>query len=293
MSTQYTLDDLHKMSWQDFETAAVGAVRRLYSNYEIEVSNTPFSKDGGKDGEIQHILAIGLGPELAISIKVFLEIKKRNESARVNKSDIGSHVVDAFRNKVTKVIFITNRQFTKPLSQWLTEFCGPLNIQFSLVPGTVLLEWLNRPDSISSTSSRPGESHFAKPPTADKDAAAIYGRLTFTLDPNEAVGGTAPCNGRADRPVFAIVDLAVGDALSPFHGVIDLVSKQAGAAIIHDIAGRKAVIFSPGDRHRWVFAIWPNRTGQWDDSCFEISLRHADVPFLVKSTNRFYFLSRG
>jgi tetratricopeptide (TPR) repeat protein len=293
MSNQYTLKDLHKMSWQEFERAAVDAVQRLYSNYEIDISNTPFSKDGGRDGEAQHILAIGLGPELAISVKVFLEIKKRKEDENVGKSDIGSHVVDAFRNKVTKVIFITNREFTKPLSKWLAEFCGPLNIQFSLVPGKLLVEWLNRSDSITGDASAIVDWQSVQKSTSNKEARAIHGRLTYTLDPNEAVGGTAPCNARSDRPVFAIIDLTVGDELSPFHGVVDLVSKEAGTAIIHDTGRRSAVIFSPGDRHRWVFAIWPDRPGRWDDSCFEISLCDADVPFLVQSTNVFYFPEHG
>src|SRR5689334_319363 len=100
MAKQYTLEDLHRMSWQEFETAAVDAVRRLYSKYGIEISKTPYSQDGGRDGEAQHILAVGLGPDLAISIKVFLEIKKRHKE-NVGKSDIGSHVVDAFANKAT------------------------------------------------------------------------------------------------------------------------------------------------------------------------------------------------
>src|SRR5262245_44116934 len=130
MPSQYTLDDLHRMSWQEFETAAVNAVRRLYSKYGIEINKTPYSHDSGRDGEAQHILAIGLGPDLAISVKILLEIKKRNNE-NVGKSDIGSHIVDAFANKATKIIFITNREFTEPLSRWLEEFCGPLNIQFS------------------------------------------------------------------------------------------------------------------------------------------------------------------
>lgn len=292
MSNQYTLADLHKMSWQEFETAAVGAIRRLYSKYEIEISNTPLSHDEGRDGEAQHILAIGLGPELAISIKVFLEIKKRKDE-NVGKSDIGSHVVDAFRNKVTKVIFITNREFTDPLSKWLSEFCGPLNIQFSLVPGKRLLEWLNRPDSTSDEGSAITDWESFKKSTSNKEARAINGHLTYTLDPNEAVGGTAPCNARSDRPVFAIIDLTVGDEVSPFHGVVELTSKEAGTAIIHDTGRKSAVIFSPGERHRWVFAIWPERPGRWDDSCFEITLRDENIPLLIQSTNVFYFPEQG
>src|ERR1051325_5694940 len=142
MSHKYTLDDLHRMSWQELEATAVETIRRLYSKYGIEISKTPFSHDGGKDGDAQHVLAIGLGPDLAISIKVLLEIKKRT-SENVGKSDIGSHIVDAFSNRATKIIFITNREFSKHLAGWLAEFCGPLNIQFSLIPGSLLLEWIN------------------------------------------------------------------------------------------------------------------------------------------------------
>lgn len=293
MSSQYTLEDLHRMTWQEFETAAVDAVRQLYSKYGIEISKTPYSKDGGRDGEAQHILAIGLGPDLAISIKIFLEIKKR-KNVNVGKSDIGSHIVDAFANKATKVIFITNQEFTEPLSRWLDEFCGPLNIQFSLISGKRLLEWLNALDAVSVEASVLDELHTASKAAFNGDARTIHGHLTYTLDPNDSVGGAAPCTARSDRPVFAVIDLNVGEEVSPFHGVVDIVPKQAGAANVHKIGGRSApVIFSPGDRHRWVFAIWPEVPGRWDASCFEVILRDADVPLVVQSTNIFYVPEQG
>jgi tetratricopeptide (TPR) repeat protein len=293
MSTQYTLEDLHRMSWQEFETAAVDAVRRLYSKYGIEINKTPYSQDGGRDGEAQHILAIGLGPDLAISIKVFLEIKKR-KSENVGKSDIGSHIVDAFANKATKVIFITNREFTEPLTQWLEEFCGPLNIQFSLISGSRLLEWLNGPDNVSVEVPAIADWRTDGKASFNGEARAIHGHLTYTLDPNEAVGGTAHCTARSDRPIFAIIDLNVGEEVSPFHSIVDIVPKQAGAAAIHRVGGKNApVIFSPGDRHRWVFAIWPERPGRWDDSCFEVILRHSNVPLVVRPTNIFYVPEQG
>jgi tetratricopeptide (TPR) repeat protein len=293
VSSKYTLQDLHRMPWQEFETSAVGAVRRLYSKYGIEISETPYSKDGGRDGEAQHILAVGLGPDLAISIKVFLEIKKRKEKNNVGKSDIGSHVVDAFANKATKVIFITNREFTGPLSTWLKEFCGPLNIQFSLISGSQLLEWLNQPDDVSIETSALPNWQPSVNTSSDGEARAIHGHLTYTLDANEAVGGIAPCTARSDRPVFAVIDLTVGEAVPPFHGVVDMVPKQVGAATVHRIGRSNPVIFSPGDRQRWVFAIWPERPGRWDASCFEVVARDASVPLAMHSTNIFYVPEQG
>lgn len=293
MPSPYTPEDLHRMSWQEFETAAVGAVRRLYSKYDIKISETPYSQDGGRDGEAQHILAIGLGPDLEISIKVFLEIKKR-KNENVGKSDIGSHIVDAFANKATKIIFITNREFTEPLPRWLEQFCGPLNIQFSLICGNRLLEWLNAPEDVSVEAAALDDGHAGSKAAFNAEARAIYGHLTYTLDPNEAVGGAAPCTARSDRPIFAIIDLSVGEEVPPFHSVVDIIPKQTGAAIVHRVGGRNAsVIFSPGDRHRWVFAIWPEMPGRWDDSRFEIILRDADVPLLVQSTNIFFVPEQG
>jgi tetratricopeptide (TPR) repeat protein len=293
MHRQYTLEDLHRMPWQEFEKAAVNAVRRLYSKYGIEISKTPDSHDGGRDGEAHHVLAIGLGQDLAINIKVFLEIKKRNNE-NVGKSDIGSHIVDAFANKVTKVIFITNREFTEPLSRWLEEFCGPLNIQFSLISGSRLLEWLNGSNDVSAEASASGDWPRTNESSFNGKARAIHGNLTYTLDPNEAVGWSAPCTTRSDRPVFAIIDLNVGEEVSPFHGVVDIVPKQNGTATIYRIGERNApVIFSPGDCQRWGFAIWPERPGRWDASCFEVVLRDATIPLVVRSTNTFYVPEQG
>src|ERR1700682_1800270 len=248
MPGQYTLEDLHRMPWQEFETAVVDVVRLLYSKYGIEISKTPYSHDDGRDGEAQHILAIGLGPDLAISIKVFLEIKKRTNE-NVGKSDIGSHIVDAFANKVTKVIFVTNREFTEPLSRGLDEFCGPLNIQHSLVSGRRLLEWLNGPVDVSVEASAFHDLQRAGEASSNGESRMIHGHLTHTLDPNEAIGWSGPCTARSDRPVFAIIDLRVGEEVAPFDGIVDLVPKQAGAATVHRVGGRNTpVIFSPGDR---------------------------------------------
>jgi tetratricopeptide (TPR) repeat protein len=281
------------MSWQEFETAAVDAVRKLYSKYGIEISKTPYSQDGGRDGEAQHVLAIGLGPDLAISIKVFLEIKKRKKE-NVGKSDVGSHIVDAFANRATKVIFITNREFTEPLSEWLEAFCGPLNIQFSLISGSRLLEWLNGLTNGSVEPSALGDWRTARAESFDGETRSIHGHLTYTLDPNEAVGGTSLCTARSDRPVFAIIDINVGEEVTPFHSVLDVIPREAGAAVVHRVGGENApVIFSPGDRHRWVFAIWPERPGRWDDSCFEVILRDIGVPLVMQSTNTFYVPEQG
>lgn len=292
MFHKYTLDDLHRMSWQEFETTAVEVVRRLYSKYGIEISKTPYSHDGGKDGDGQHILAIGLGPDLSISIKILLEIKKRT-SQNVGKSDIGSHIVDAFSSRATKIIFITNGEFTEPLSGWLAEFCGPLNIQFSLISGSRLLDWMNAEGDFSVESAALDDLSCDREPSPNREARAISGYLTYTLDPNDAIGSMAPCNARSDRPVFAIIDFIVGEELSPFDCVLDLVSKRLGA-MVHRSGGKNfSTIFSPGDRHRCVFAIWPETPGVWDDSCFEVVLRDANIPIYIHSTNTFYVPEQG
>lgn len=292
MSHKYTLDDLHRMSWQDFEATSVEVVRRLYSKYGIEINKTPFSHDGGKDGDGQHILAIGLGPDLAISIKILLEIKKRT-NANVGKSDIGSHIVDAFRNRATKIIFITNREFTEPLYQWLAEFCGPLNIQFSLISGSLLLDWINGQGDLTVESSVVNGSSGDRKTSLNPESRIISGYLTYTLDPNDAIGSAAACNVRSDRPVFAIVDFIVGNEVSPFDGSLDFVPKRPDA-LVHKI-GRKnsSTIFSPGDRHRCVFAIWPETPGLWDESCFEVILRDANIPIRIQATNTFYVPEQG
>ena len=302
MLSRYTLEDLHQMSWQEFETATVQAIRRLYSKYDIKLSKTPFSQDGGRDGEAEHILAIGLGPDLAVTVKVLLEIKKRNRE-NVGKSDLGSHVIDAFANKATKIIFITNREFTKPLHRWLECFCGPLNMQFSLVSGKRLLKWLNEPDEASledialDDGNAAGEEPFdgeQQTIQLNDEERTIQGRLTYTLDSNDGTGGKAPCTARSDRPVFAVIDLIVGKDVSPFHSVLDIAPKQTGVVTIYRVGERNAsVIFSPGDRQRWVFAIWAETSGKWDSSCFEIILRDARVPLMMESTNVFYVPEQG
>jgi hypothetical protein len=148
---------------------------------------------------------------------------------------VGSHLVDAFANRATKVIFITNREFAEPLSEWLKKFCGPLNIQFSLVSGSLLLEWLNVPKSGLAGLSARGNRRTVARKSFNPKTRAIHGYLTYTLDPNEAVGATALCTARSDRPVFAIIDINVGEEVTPFHGAMDMAPSEAAAAVVYRV----------------------------------------------------------
>lgn len=277
----YSPQDLLDMRWDHFETLAVETIRQLYGRYQISTKQTRLSHDGGRDAESHHVLAIGLGQDLSVNVTIFLEVKKRSRG-NVDKGDIGSNLIDAFSNKVTKIIFVTNQNFTKTLSMWINDFCTPLNIQYSLINGKRLIELLNK---TASKDRAPDE-------TAD---TGVVGKVTFTLSPTDALGGNAKCIVRADRPVYAIIDTSIGEDVVPFHARLDMRLADDEVGSIFSITDTQArpVLLSPGTRRRWIFAIWPARGGHWDRSSFLIDLEGFTGVIELSVTNSFQVSEMG
>lgn len=281
------------MPWERFEKLAVDTVRRLYGRYGISVEETSLVHDGGRDAEAHHVLAVGIGDDMSIVIKVFLEVKSRSTRS-VDKTDVGSHLIDAFSQKVTKVIFVTNFRFTDTLYNWIRDFCAPLNIQYSLISGERLIELLAEAES-PSPSPPECESLVAPGLHSPLDHRCVTGTVTYTLDPCDSVSSQAKCVVRNDRPVYALVDIHVGEGVSSFKTTLEMHSVELGAAEIYcqQYCAKEPVLLSPGERIRWVFAIWPKRCGNWGGESFSFVLRGFSGRALFSSTNYFQVSERG
>jgi tetratricopeptide (TPR) repeat protein len=294
-SIRYSQDDINKMDWYVFEGEVVDAIKFLYSKHNIKLVETQRTKDGGRDGEAHYVLAIGLGDHLSVNIKVFLEIKHRKQN--VDKSDIGSHVIDAFGNKVTKVIFVANRGFTKTLNSWLDSFCGSVNMQYSLVPGKLILEWINAAHNGSSNALLTDETPVVCSNTRITGVKKFIDiRVGFSLDLSDAVAISADCYVRPDRPVFIRMELVVGDSVPPFQGVLAVDIRTHALGDIYPISileRAKQLMFMPGDRQHWTFVLWPKESGTWSAKDFHITLDESPVSIQVTSINKFHTPKRG
>ncbi|MEO5335948.1 MAG: restriction endonuclease [Magnetospirillum sp. WYHS-4] len=271
----YSPQDLLDMRWDRFETLVVDTIRQLYGQYQISTEQTSLSHDGGRDAESHHVLAIGLGEDLSVSVRVFLEVKKRS-TENVGKGDIGSHLIDAFANKVTKIIFVTNSDFSENLPLWIGAFCAPLNIQFSLINGVRLIKLLN--------------NEIGNPQVPDRTVDdQIIGKVTFSLSPTDALPSSAKCMVRPDRPVFAIIDVAIGEDVAPFYAKLSMRLIDEDAASIFGINDTQSqpILLSPGTRRRWVFAIWPGLAGHWDGCDFNIDQEGFPSPLRLSVINSF------
>jgi len=293
IKSHFSQKDIDEMEWEIFEAKVVDAVKFLYSKHDIKVIGTKTHKDGGRDAESQYVLAVGLGDELEVNIKILMEVKKRG-SSNVNKKDIGSHLIDAYRNRATKIIFITNRKFTSTLDQWLSEFCGSVNMQYSLVPGDLLLDWMNAAHDDSS-SVKEAFARITKN-KATSSSKSIILEPSFTLDPTDSNNFSACCHARADRPVFMRLGINVSDSAQAFHGTIRVEPSSLDFCDVYPLTAQSKSfksVFMPGDRQYWTFAIWPKLSGEWGADNFDFVLDGATEKLTVKSNNSFRVSERG
>src|ERR1051325_10711728 len=112
--------------WKNFEAYARGILRRFYAPFKLDIEDTPWSHDEGRDGDAVYIFAPagadGLAADLALVVKLWVEVKLRNNTA-VSLHDAGSHLVRAENQKVNKLVFVTNGTFAPETREQLDIYC--------------------------------------------------------------------------------------------------------------------------------------------------------------------------
>ena len=134
--------DFDQLCWQDFEQLAVRLVKIVYGRHNIEVMSTSFTADGGRDGEGLLDVAQDEGEEFSLKIRIWVEAKRRKHN--VNLEDIGANIVYAANKSVNKIIFITNKKFSKGAKSEVENFCNRSNFSYTFIDGDQLYNLINK-----------------------------------------------------------------------------------------------------------------------------------------------------
>lgn len=269
------------MSAQDFERFAIGVLTTVYGGRGIQILHTPYGHDEGRDAESSFFLDDELPDDLQVRVRLWIEAKKR--SANVGPYAVGRHLFAAFCRDVTKIIFVTNLDFTPNVRKSIQEFCSKASIQFGLVSGRRLLELATQSNGNEACVDR-GPSIKLKCVSKAPLALSVVGQLVRSLRA-PAAGWTVEIVAPGE-PFFLLADVSVsGDGEIGQLAVID--DSTANPKL--DIAsyGRTPIgPFRDSDNVRLRYSIRAGEPGVVDLRRFSVRANGARSPVFADESNR-------
>jgi tetratricopeptide (TPR) repeat protein len=282
-----SLEDLRKLAWEDFELFALLVIATMYRSAGLKFTHTPLSHDGGRDGDAQYVLGVGLDDAFQITFNIWLEVKRRGKE-HVGKGDVGSHLVDASLGQANTIIFVTNSKFTGPLNEWLSSYSKRTGVQSKLVNGEDLLalsrKYLQTDEPISAiTTVR--ELRVVRPPL-------VNATCWFSLSPTDHRTRLSPhpVIARTGRPLYVNVELCVSEHCRSFAGRFRMTSPRLLAADCHPHVPTQAKerLYAPSDVITLTYNLWPGSRRDWSPTDFVLAIEAAG-PVTLETTflNRF------
>lgn len=254
--------------WKNFECFAREILRRFYARFRLDIKDTPWSHDEGRDGDAIYIFAPaganGKVPDLEIIVRLWVEVKLRKEGTPVNLHDAGSHLIRAENEKVNKLVFVTNGTFAPETREQIGKYCMNRHISCAFIDGARLEELRLKTGVPAST---PAETTVA---AAEPFAGSLDVLVRLSSDPvprDLHPRGQVCC--KPEAPVFLVLDVEVrGDypTLSP-------PSVVPPAEVEYYALYQSS--FSPplmdGERFRVVYAVWGRPGGSFRPADFGIT----------------------
>jgi hypothetical protein len=270
-----SIDDLCNMRWQDFERFATHVLQRYYKAYDITVVPTQLSKDGARDGEAVHVFAASdRDHPLAILFRLWIEVKQRGRGHNVDLGDLGKNLVRAINERVSKLIFVTNCDFTSGARDEIQAFCDRVGLAYAFITGEQLLAYHAEAREDDSPAEEQEEEDRPEPSTApqrpahaprSRRRAGPQVRVTgyVASDPFRAdQSSLASAVGvRLDQPAFALLDVEVTRSESPVAVRVRLEPPGPGVAGVHAYGAPFSYPLGEGERVRQVFVVWPRQPG--------------------------------
>lgn len=257
-------DNVHvaaEKGWKNFEHFAREIMRRYYAQFQLDIKDTPWSHDGGRDGDAVYIFAPagtdGRADDLEIMVKLWVEVKLRSGTA-VSLHDTCSHLIRAENQKVNKLVFVTNGRFAPETHEEIRLFCMNRHISCAFIDGARLEELrLNTGQQIPLSNETAAPQPFVG--SLDVLVRLSNDPLPRDLHPR----GQVCC--KPEVPVFLVLDITVkGDhsmlvppAIVQPATVERCVPYQSSFSlplidgelfrIVHAVWGQPGATFSPAD----------------------------------------------
>jgi tetratricopeptide (TPR) repeat protein len=275
----FSYEALQTAKWEELERFTIEVLHRYYEPFGLSISRTEkrsagdVGGDGAHDGEGVIIFAGSpeqvptssaggalVRPDLGVLITLWVEVKKRSTS-NVDHHDLGGTIFRSCLECVTKLIFVSNRNFTKRFKEDLAKYALRNGMQFSLIDGHSLI-------AIAEEAARKGPgAQAATPPAAPprQDQYAVKAQLRFAIDSlfRYADASTADVERGVNEPVFIVADCQVSALTPPHIGLsVELQYKGTPPLIVTPRSGSHQHAVGTGDRFRSVFVTFPDRSSE-------------------------------
>lgn len=260
-------DNVHvaaEKGWKNFEQYAREIMRRYYAQFRLDIKDTPWSHDGGRDGDAVYIFAPagddGRADDLEIIVRLWVEVKLRKDKA-VTLHDTCSHLIRAENQKVNKLVFVTNGKFAPETREEIGLFCMNRHISCAFIDGARLEELRQDIDTqIPLLTETAAPEPFA-------GSLDILVRLSNDPLPRDLHPRGQVCC-KPEAPVFLVLDVVVkGD-----HSMLASPAIVPPADVEHCV-GYHSSLSPPlidGERFRIVYAVWGRPGASFSPADFSI-----------------------
>jgi len=249
MMTQDPVQIAAEKGWKHFEAFAREILRGFYLRFQLEIKDTPWSHDGGRDGEAAYIFAParadGVADDLEIVVRLWVEVKLRKDKA-VSLRDAGNHLVRAENQKVNKLVFVTNGTFAPETREQLDIYCVNRQLSCAFVDGPRLEEL--RLENLERSKS-PTES----PKPVFVRSLELLVRLSNDPSPRDLHPRGQVCS-KAEAPVFLIIDVKVKGNYPTLSLPVITTPAEVEDCLLYQSSFSLPLI--DGERFRAVYAVW-------------------------------------
>lgn len=268
----FSYEALQQAEWKQFERFTVDILRRYYERFGLSVVRTVKSSgsdvgaDGSHDGEGtvlfggespdqgSAVTSLMVRPDLSVLITLWVEVKQRSRR-NVNHHDVGGTIFRSSLEYVSKIIFVSNRGFTRQFSADLERFALRSGRQFSLIDGKTLIQIA---EQVLNTNA--SKKDRKEQPLRSKSSQSINTKLHLALNPalrySEISGSKLECS--LNEPVFVVAECHTDLFAQPFDSLsLDLEYLGPRKPAITARSGNRQRAIGAGEHFRAVFTVFP------------------------------------
>jgi len=281
----FSLQALQTAEWYELERFTIEVLKSYYEPFGLKISRTEkrsagdMGADDAHDGEATYVFAASphqtlisstsnspVGPDLGVLITLWVEVKQRSRN-NVNHHDLGGTIFRSSLEYVTKIIFVSNRNFTKPFRENLARYALKNGMQFALIDGESLIKIA---EELSKKKARV-LSDDARP----LFECSINTGLHFALDPLLRYSdiSTSRIERAIGEPIFIVADCKIDAFNKPSPNLrLELRYLESIPLTITPRSGNIQYAVGAGDRFRAEFIIFPQHSCELFLDRFELQI---------------------
>jgi tetratricopeptide (TPR) repeat protein len=288
----FSLPALQTAEWYQLERFTIEVLKSYYEPFGLKISRTEkrsagdIGGDGAHDGEATYVFAASpeealnsstpdsmVGPDLGVLITLWVEVKQRSRN-NVNHHDLGGTIFRSSLEYVTKIIFVSNRSFTKPFKEDLARYALRNGMQFALIDGQNLIR-------IAEEVSKKSNGQKAAPSDEGRSQVEcwISTRLHFALDPLLRYSdiSTSRVERAIGEPIFIVADCKIDALIKPSPNLrVELRYLEQLPLTITPRSGNIQYAVGAGDRFRAEFIVFPEHPCELFLDRFELHIFDED-----------------